>query len=327
VQKLLTLLLVFLAAQAMAQKDVHRTEKLMGCRFDFTIVADDDTRAERFIEMAIAEIQRIERLISSWDEHSQTSEVIRQAGVHPVKVDKELFDLIQRSIKLSELSSGAFDISFASMDRIWKFDGSMTKLPTPEEIRASVAKVGYQNIILNSADTTVFLKNEGMRIGFGAIGKGYAADRAKELLQAEGVTSAIVNASGDLNAWGSKADGTDWLVAITNPLNKEKAFAWLPVKNSAVVTSGNYEKYALIDGQRYSHIIDPRTGYPSQGISSVSIFAPKAELADALATAVFIMGVEVGVDLIDQLPDIECVIVDADNKIHTSKNIQLDHEE
>ncbi len=186
--------------------------------------------------------------------------------------------------------------------------------------------VGYQKILLNEKNYSVFLPEQGMRIGFGAVGKGYAADKAKELLLEQGVTSAIMNASDDLNAWGTQADGSDWMVAITNPLNKSKAFAWLPVNNSAVVTSGNYEKFVLLDGKKYSHIIDPRTGYPSEGISSVTIFAPKAELADALATSVFIVGIEVGLDLIDQLPGVECIIVDSANALHSTKNLKIEHE-
>ena len=162
-----------------------------------------------------------------------------------------------------------------------------------------------------------------MKIGFGAIGKGYAADRAKELLQNKGVKAGIINASGDLNAWGKQPDGNDWMVAIVNPLNKEKVFSWLPVQNSAVVTSGNYEKYVKLNGELYSHIIDPRTGYPSKGILSVSIFTQSAELADALATSVFVMGVETGLDFINQLKGVECIIVNVDNKVVTSKNIEL----
>jgi thiamine biosynthesis lipoprotein len=162
-----------------------------------------------------------------------------------------------------------------------------------------------------------------MKIGFGAIGKGYAADRAKALLIKKGVQSGIINASGDMSTWGKKPDGDDWKVAITNPLNKEKAFAMLPISSGAVVTSGNYEKFVMIQGKRYAHIIDPRTGYPAQGILSVTVFGPKAELADALSTAVFVMGIDAGIDRINQLPGIECVIIDEQGRIHTSENIQI----
>jgi thiamine biosynthesis lipoprotein len=299
----------------------------MGSRFDITVVADNEMEGNSYIDEAVGEIKRIEKMISSWDSTSETSEIIKYAGVKPVKVDKELLDLIERAIKISELTDGAFDISYASMDKIWKFDGSMKDLPTQEEISKSVEKVGYKNIILDSEKQTVFLKNPGMRIGFGAIGKGYAADKAKQLLISEGVEAGIMNASGDLCTWGTQPDGSSWMVGITNPLNKNKVFSWFPLDNNAVVTSGNYEKYILLNGIKYSHIIDPRTGWPAHGLTSVSIFAPKAELADALATSVFVMGKETGLDFINQLPEIECVIVDDQGKIFTSNNIELNKTE
>ena len=296
----------------------------MGSRFDITVVANDSIQANKYIDTAVAEISRIEKLISSWDANSQTSEINRYAGIKPVKVDKELFDLIERAIGISKLTDGAFDISYASMDRIWKFDGSITKMPSKEEITASVEKVGYQNIILDKKNSTVFLKLEGMKIGFGAIGKGYAADKAKTLLISKGVNSGIINASGDMNTWGKQPNGNEWKVAITNPMDKNKVFALLPITNGAVVTSVNYEKYVNFNGKRYTHIIDPRTGYPSTGLISVTVFAPKAELADALATSVFVMGKEAGLDRINQLPKIECIIIDDKGNITKSKNIEID---
>lgn len=162
-----------------------------------------------------------------------------------------------------------------------------------------------------------------MKIGFGAIGKGYAADRAKKLLVSKGVKGGIINASGDLTTWGTKVTGEKWLVGITNPLNKERVFGWLPIVESAVATSGNYEKYITLNGKKYSHIIDPRTGYPTSGISSVSIFAKQAEVCDALATAVFILGRDVGLHLINQINGVEAIIVDAENKIHKSSGIMF----
>ena len=146
-----------------------------------------------------------------------------------------------------------------------------------------------------------------MKISFGAIGKGYAADRAKELLVSKQVVAGIINASGDLTTWGTKASGEKWLIGIANPLSKEKIFSWLPIVESSVATSGNYEKFVILDGKKYSHIIDPRTGYPSRGINSVTIFNKSAELCDALATAVFIMGKYAGLFKINQLPLTEVI--------------------
>ncbi len=320
------LFIIFVVNHSFSQQIHKRTLTLMGSRFDITVVAKDQISADTYIDAAITEIQRIEKLISSWDKESQTSLINSNAGIQPVKVDDELFGLVQRAIGISKLTDGAFDISYASMDRIWKFDGSMTQMPSASEIKASVAKVGYKNIILNKEESTVFLSQKGMKIGFGAIGKGYAADKAKKLLISKGVTAGIINASGDMNTWGKQPDGSDWKVAITNPLNKNNAFALLPVIDKAVVTSGNYEKYVIFDDKRYAHIIDPRTGYPATGIVSVTVFAPKAELADALATSVFVMGIEVGLNRINQLASIECIIVDDQGNIHTSNTIKIDNQ-
>jgi len=307
-----------------SQQMYRRTLKLMGTRFDISVVANDSLKAENYINSAIQEISRIERLISSWDKNSQTSLINKNAGIKPVKVDTELFNLIKRSLSISKLTDGAFDISYASMDKIWKFDGSMKVMPSEKEIKASVEKVGYQNIILNEEDQTVYLKFKGMKIGFGAIGKGYAADKAKELLISKGVKAGIMNASGDMNTWGKQPNGDFWKVAITNPLNKKNAFGLLPIQNGAVVTSGNYEKYQIFNGKRYSHIIDPRTGFPTNGIISVTVFAPKAELADALATSIFVMGVETGINRINQIHKVECIVIDDNGNIHKSDHINIE---
>lgn len=320
---LLIQLLLAGTSAALGQQIISRTLKLMGSRFDITVVAADEARGQHYIDLAVGEISRIEKLISSWDPTSQTSMINAQAGKTPVKVDEELFDLIERSLAISRVTDGAFDISYAAMDRIWKFDGSMRAMPNPEEVAASVSKVDYRHIVLDHEAGTVFLEKEGMKIGFGAIGKGYAADRAKEFLMKKGVSSGIVNASGDMNTWGRQPDGSQWTVAITNPMDRSRAYGTFPISDRAVVTSGDYEKYVTFNKARYSHIIDPRTGYPATGIISVTVFAPSAELADALATSVFVMGVEAGIDRIEQMPGIECLVVDDQGELHYSSNIMI----
>ena len=327
-KRLLSLVSIFLMVSGYAQESkyvtVHRTMKLMGSRFDITVVAQNEEIGYINIEEAIAEITRIEKLISSWDPDSETSLINKNAGIRPVKVSDELFKLIERAKVVSEITDGAFDISYASMDEVWKFDGSMTHPPTSAQIKRSIARVGYKKIILNSEQGTVFLRDLGMKIGFGGIGKGYAADRTKELLISKQVKAGIINASGDLTTWGTKASGEKWLIGIANPLSKEKIFSWVPLVESSVATSGNYEKFVSFNGVKYSHIIDPRTGYPSTGITSVSIFSKCAEFCDALATAVFIMGRDSGLALIDQLPGTEVIIVDRNNKIYKSSGILFD---
>lgn len=303
---------------------VHKRKLgMLGSPFEITVVAQDTLKANVYIDIAIAEVKRIENLISDWIPTTQISEINNNAGIQPIKVSDELFDLLERALKISKLTNGAFDISYASMDKIWKFDGSMKEMPTPEAIKKSVSKIGYENIILNDKEKTVFLKLSGMKLGLGGIGQGYIADKVKELLLSKGCKSGLVNVSGDINAWGKQPNGDSWKVGIVNPMNKNNVFATFPLVNSAVETSGSYEKYVVFDGIRYSHIIDPRSGYPATGIVSVSVFAKQTEIADALATGIFVLGVDVGLDLVNQLKGIECIIVDDKGKIHSSKGIDI----
>ena len=298
----------------------------MGTRFDITVVSSNEELGHINIEEAIAEITRIEKLISSWDSNSETSLINKNAGIKPVKVSLELLKLIERSKQISEITDGAFDISYASLDQVWKFDGSMKDIPTDEQIVKALANVGHEKIILDQKAQTVFLKEKGMKISFGAIGKGYAAKKAKELLISKQVIAGIINAGGDLTTWGTKASGEKWLIGIANPKSKGKIFSWIPVVESSVATSGNHERFITFEGKRYSHIIDPRTGYPSTGVNSVSVFAKSAELCDALATAVYILGKEDGLALINQLADTEVILVDDRNVMHKTEGISFERD-
>lgn len=304
-----------------AHVSVKKVLKLMGTRFEITIVAPNKEIAYVNIDEAVMEIKRIEKLISSWDLDSETSEINRFAGVRPVTVSQELFALVERAKGVSEITSGAFDVTYASMDRIWRFDGTMERFPTEDEVMASIEKVGYEKIKMDRENSTIFLPERGMKIGFGAIGKGYAADMAKKLMVQKEVLGGVINAGGDLTTWGTKETKERWTVGITHPVNKEKVFSWLPVVESSVATSGNYERFFQYEGKKYTHIIDPRTGYPTTGTKSVTVFAKSAELCDALATAVFVMGVDSGVHMINQLDGVEVVIVDNADKIHKSSGI------
>ncbi len=312
-----------LPVMLVARQKYTRTLKLMGCHYDITVIAANEAEGNRFIDIAANEVTRIEKLISEWDSTTQISHVNFYAGIRPVKVNKEVFDLIVRSNKISQLTDGAFDISWAGMNQIWKFDGSMKRLPTEEEVAKAVSTVGYKNIVLNARDTTVFLRLKGMRLGFGGIGKGYGADKGAELLKSMGVTGGIMNASGDITAWGNQPDGKPWMIGITNPFNKEKIFSWFPYFGKSIGTSGNYENFVMFNGKRYTHIIDPRTGWPVQGIASVTIFGPNAELSTALTKAIFVMGKDVGINLLKQIKDIEFVVVDDQGKMYESEHVKM----
>ncbi|HWW41514.1 FAD:protein FMN transferase [Pedobacter sp.] len=308
----------------MAKATYTRVLKLMGNRFEFTVIADHQTAGEKAIDTAIAEVKRIEELLSTFKDTSQTSLINQYAGIKPVQVDQEVIDLIQRAQKISDITQGAFDISYGSIDKsLWNFDVNMTSLPDFETALQSVSLINYQNVIIDTQNRTVILKHEGMRIGFGGIGKGYAADRAKQALQNIGIEHGIVNAAGDLITWGNQPDGRPWTIGIADPGQSDRPFSALNISNMAIATSGNYEKYATIKGRRYSHTIDPKTGLPVSGIKSVSILCPSAELADALATPVIVMGAKVGLDMINQLRQVACIIIDDQDQLYTSKNINV----
>jgi thiamine biosynthesis lipoprotein len=298
--------------------------KLMGNHFELTVVADNESWANDRIEAGIAEIQRIERLLTTFSDDSETNQVNQNAGIMPVEVSRETFELVERSIRISGITQGAFDITYGSIDkRLWNFDKNMTSLPDKDTAKKMVRLINYRNVVLDRERLTIYLKEQGMRIGFGGIGKGYAAERARQVMKDQGVKSGVVNASGDLCAWGYQPDGNPWTVGIVNPNASKEIFSWMSITDMAVATSGNYEKYVMIDGKKYSHTIDPRTGLPVTGIKSVTIITVNAEIADAMATPVMIMGIYTGLDLINQMKNIEAIIIDDDDKMYTSKNIHI----
>jgi thiamine biosynthesis lipoprotein len=302
----------------------RKIQKLMGNRFELTAVAEEEELAMAWIDAGVEEIRRIERLLTTFSDDSQTALVNRLAGIAPVEVDREMFELVERSLKISCLTQGAFDITYGSIDkRFWNFDTTMTELPDKAAARQAVRLINYRNVILDRRAGTIFLKEKGMRIGFGGIGKGYAADRAKAVMQSLGCSAGVVNASGDLAAWGRPPGGDRWTVGIADPYTKIDAFSSLSIGDLAVATSGNYEKFVEIGSRRYSHTIDPRTGYPVHGIKSVTIVTASAELADAMATPVMVMGIRAGLHLVNQLRHMACIIVAEDDTLHTSRNIQL----
>ncbi|MFC4686850.1 FAD:protein FMN transferase [Epilithonimonas pallida] len=305
-------------------REFKRPQKLMGNAFEITVVSDNENSANQHIDAAIAEIQRIERLLTTFSDESQTHLINKNAGIRPVKVDAEIFGLIERSLRISKITDGYFDISYGGIDKsFWNFDREMKELPNPEVIKQHLKLVNYQNIILDREKQTVFLKEKGMRIGFGGIGKGYAAEMAKQMLQNRGVNSGIVNASGDLTTWGNQADGKPWTVGIADPDNAKQPFSYMNITNMAVATSGNYEKFIVINGKKYSHTINPKTGMPVSGVKSVTIFCPNAEIADAMATPVSIMGIDTALNMISQINHLECIIIDDQDKIYSSQNINL----
>jgi thiamine biosynthesis lipoprotein len=296
----------------------------MGNHFQISAVADNEQSAYACIDGGILEIQRIEKLLTTFNEESETALINRNAGVKPVAVSKETFHLIERSIRISRITQGAFDITYGSVDKsLWNFDTNLHSLPDQETAKKMARLIDYRNIILDDLNCTVMLKKPGMRIGFGGIGKGYAAERAKTVMKEMGAQSGVVNAAGDMTAWGLQPNGKQWTIGIADPNSKDKIFSYMNITDMAVATSGNYEKYILIDGKKYSHTINPKTGLPIRGIKSVTIISQNAEVADAMATPVMIMGIIPGLTMINQMKGIEAIIVDDNDKVYASGNIHF----
>ena len=301
----------------------HHPVKLMGCGFVLTAVDADPQKAWDGIRAGVQEIERIEWLISSWSADSETTRINDNAGIAPVKVSKELFDLIARSISVSKITAGAFDISGTLSRYYWNFNKKENVWLPETQIVELRDLINYRLIELDETETTVFLRKKGMKIGFGGIGKGYAAYRAYQVMQEMGINNGLINASGDLMCWGKPPDKDHWSIQIPDPKDRNASLLEIAIPYGSVVTSGNYENYTLIDGVRYSHIVDPRTGRPVEAIKNVSVVCPNPELGDALATAISVLGAEEGVKLIDRLNGIECVITDKDDIVYYSEKLVL----
>lgn len=296
--------------------------RLMGSDFELIVVDENPEQGQHHLQAAIAEIRRIETLLTEFSETSQTAYINRHAGIEPVTVDGEVYRLLERCRHLSRLSQGAFDVSAGVLKPLYDFKRGQAGLPSRSLVNEARQRTGYQYIDLLPGNR-VFLRKKGMRLGFGAIGKGYAADRARALLEARGVKQGVINASGDLTAWGTQPDGSPWKIGIANPTSPDQVLLWLPVVNASVATSGNYEQFFDHNGIRYSHNLDPRSGLPARYLKSVTVMSHSAELSDALATAVTVMGPDVGMHLIDQIPGTHCLLINEQNEVITSKHLTI----
>jgi thiamine biosynthesis lipoprotein len=301
-----------------------RSAHLMGSAFTFTAVSADDSLAWRALRAGLRETQRIDRLCSYWDSTSQVVKINRLAGIRPVVVDQEVYALIARTLRISQLSGGAFDITFASGDKIYKFDKQAhAGLPDSATVRNSVRRIGWQKVQLDPAAHSVFLPEKGMRINLAGILQGYGVRRAAEVMKQAGISGGLINGSGDVYCWGHQPDGSGWRVAIGDPARPHTVSSWLTVSDMAVVTAGNYEQYFTVGGKYYGHIINPHTGYPATGLRSVTIICPDVELADALDDAVFVLGPVEGLALINRLKGVNATVITDAGETLVSKGMQL----
>jgi thiamine biosynthesis lipoprotein len=306
---------------------VARTFPVMGTEVTFSAYTADPDKAEHAFAAAYDEIRRLEKLMTDWERpgepESDIVKINKAAGKKAVKVDPETIEVIEKSLEMSRRSEGAFDITFAAMHGLWKFDEDMDHtIPAAEEIEKRRRLINWRDVVVNDKARTVKLRRAGMRMGLGGIAKGYAVDRCAAVMRAAGFTNFMVQAGGDLYVAGRKGN-TNWMVGVRDPRGGPRdIIARMPIQDHAFSTAGDYERGFVLGGRRYHHIIDPKTGYPATASREVTIFAPNAFLADALDDSVFILGPEKGMKLVESYPDCATLIVDAQNKVWMSKSLE-----
>lgn len=311
------------APAAPPQQLVTRNGSAMGTEVRISVYTNDEPDAVRAIGKAFEEISRLEALMTTWKPDSEISRVNAQAGIAPVVVSKETLEVVEMASTISALSSGAFDITFEALHGLWKFDEDLQrKVPHRKLLQKRLALVDYRQVKIDREKKTLYLAKKGMAMNLGGIAKGYAVDRATEVLRRAGFGNAIVQAGGDLMCSGSKG-GNLWAAGIRDPRGERSdAFATIQLKDHAFSTAGDYERFFFMKGKRYHHIIDPATGYPATRSRSVTIYAPTALLADALDDAVFILGWEKGLELVERMNDVGAVVVDDKGEVHISRRMQ-----
>lgn len=292
---------------------------VMGTELFIEVLGSDPSRLETALDAAIAEIRRVEDLMTDW-RPSPLMTLNAAAGKGPQSVDPELLRIIGQAKGIHDFTDGAFDVTFAAVGRLWDFKAKPPRIPTRQEVAAALPLVDASKVLIDLAGSRVTLP-EGVSIGLGGIAKGYGVDRAMAVLMDQGIAHAMVNAGGDLKALGKK-HGALWQVAIKHPRNPDRLIALIPISNSCVVTSGDYERFFEVDGKRYHHILDPRSGFPSNGCISATVVAPEAALADALATALCVLGPEIGLPLIEKLPRVEALVVDLGGEVHATLGLR-----
>lgn len=298
----------------------HNDEQaIMGTSIRVEVFHDDAAFAREGMWAVMAEMHRIDHLMSPFREDSELSLANREAADHAVKISRELFDLIKRSLDFSRLSDGAFDITFSSVGYLYDYRKGVK--PSDEQISAALPGINYRNLILDPRESTIKFARQGVRIDLGGIAKGYAVDNAINLLRAMGFREALVTAGGDSRILGDK-HGRPWMTGIRDPRKAGESLVVIPLSNAAISTSGDYERYFERDGVRYHHIIDPKTGKSAGATRSATVIGPDATTTDALSTTLFILGWEKALKLVDSLPDIGAVIIDSAGQMHYSADLE-----
>lgn len=321
---IIVLSIIALSAYNKKPLEIKYTRTLMGTVVEITIVGKNETRLNAAAGTAFEEIKRLEGLMSHYKEESDVSRINEAAGKEAVVISKETLNVIESSIETSQITNGAFDATMGVLGRVWHFtkdDKGELIPPSREEVKKLLPLIDYRQIIIDKKNDTAKLARQGMRINLGGIAKGYIVGKAADVLKNHGIKKGIVHAGGDMVVF-QEPDDEPWLIGIQNPREKDKIIGTIKAQNTAVATSGDYERFFIKDGARYNHIMDPSTGFPANKCRGVTITAKDPTLADALSTAIFVMGPDDGMKLIEKLPDVEGLIIDAGGKITVSSGLE-----
>lgn len=321
VRRLLVLpaLLGVLLAVPAAAEWTSGSEAIMGTEVRVELWHEDAAAARAAIAAVMAEMRRIDRAMSTYKPESELSRLNRAAARGPVRVSRELYDLIARALAFSRETQGAFDITYSSVGHLYDYVRGAG--PTDEEIARRLDAVDYRHVVLDPQAVTVRYAREGVRVDLGGIAKGHAVDRSIALLAKRGITAAIVTAGGDTRVLGDHR-GRPWMIGIRDPRRREDVIAVVPLVNAAISTSGDYERYFERDGVRHHHILNPKTGRSARGLRSVSVIGPDSTTTDALATSVFVLGAERGMRLVERMPGIEAILVDEHGRLSYTQGLR-----
>ncbi|MFW0861215.1 MAG: FAD:protein FMN transferase [Dethiobacter sp.] len=303
-------------------KRLVRTEFLMDTVVETMIYTANIKAGENALAAASSEAVRLEAILDRHRAGSELKAINLLAGKEPLSVSADTFANISLALEVGRLSSGSFDLTVAPLLELWGFATGKTIVPSQQELAKVLPLVDYRRVRLTEEGMQVFLENDGMKLDLGGIAKGYIVDKAVEVLQAAGISSGTVDAGGDIRVIGSKPDGSPWRIGIRHPRERRELVAIVELRDEAIVTSGDYERYFTVAGQRYHHLLDPQTGMPARGLTSVTIVAPNAFTADVYSTAVFVMGQERGMALVESLPELEAIIITEDGQIHLSSGLE-----
>jgi len=308
---------------ASQKENVYRKSKiLMDTLVTITVVSSSKDSAEKAIDTAFSEIEKLEKLFNFFSPESELSLINKNAGISEVKVSQDTLDILDKTLYVSEKTEGAFDATIGAVITLYDFYKKVK--PEDSSIKKNLSFVNYRYLMIDRNKSTAFLKKRGMHIDLGGISKGYAADKAVETLKRNRIHSGLVSVAGDIKAFGLKPDGRPWKIGIRNPRAKgqeDDIMATIELTDTAISTSGDYERSFINDGKRYHHLLNPRTGYPAEGCQSVSIITKECAFTDAFATGIFILGPEKGIKTLEKM-GFDGVIVDSQGKVHTTPHIR-----